>query len=237
MNIMKTDQGRRPAVASEYAQYACLDELLDLQWPRTQAPAELSFLITTQVMELYFKLLSHEWAAACAKLDADDVRGAVVDLRRGHGVQDALNASWEALRTLTPAEFDEFRESFGAASGIQSELYRELEQALGVPYPSRGDAPSLETSAARLLERRGFDGWLAVYRAADQYPDLFDLGEALFDAAERFTRWKQRHLLAVWRSMGEKKGSAGTSGAQWLARGVHQKYLPELWDVRSEGWA
>lgn len=236
MRGMKTDQARPRTVPSEYAQYACLDELLHLQWPRTEAPAELSFLVTTQVMELYFKLLRHEWTAACAKLDRDDVRGAVVDLRRGHGVQDALIASWEALRTLTPREFDEFREAFGAASGIQSELYRELEQALGVPYPSRPDVPSLEWSAARLLERRGFEGWLPVYRAADQNPDLFDLGEALYDAAERFVRWKQRHLLSVWRSMGEKTGSAGTSGAEWLARAVHQKYLPELWDVRSEAW-
>ncbi len=235
---MMTDHDRRHSVASEYAQYACLDELLHLQWPRTQAPAELSFIITTQVMELYFKLLKNEWAAACAKLDADNVRGAVVDLRRGHGVQDALIASWEALRTLTPGEFDEFREAFGAASGIQSELYRDLEQALGVPYPSRtGEAISLEASAAGLLERRGFDGWLAAYRAADQNPDLFDLGEALYAAAERFTQWKQRHLISVWHSMGEKKGSAGTSGAEWLARGVHQKYLPELWNVRSEAWA
>jgi tryptophan 2,3-dioxygenase len=234
---MMTDQaaGRR-TVTSEYAQYACLDELLHLQWPKTDAPAELSFLITTQVMELYFKLLSHEWGAACTKLDSGDVRGAILDLRRGHGVQDALIASWEALRTLTPAEFDEFREAFGAASGIQSELYRDLEQALGVTYPGREGVPSLEQSAARLLERNGVGSWREVYQNSAEHPQLVDLGEALYDAAERFTRWKQRHLLSVWRSMGEKTGSAGTSGAQWLARGVHQKYLPELWDVRTESW-
>ena len=233
-----TDQaaGRRTAT-SEYAQYACLDELLNLQWPRTDAPAELSFIITTQVMELYFKLLSHEWGAACAALDADEIRGAIVDLRRGHGVQDALTASWEALRTLTPAEFDEFREAFGAASGIQSELYRDLEQALGVPYRSRDAAPSLAEAANALLARRGLDGWGEVYRNAAEHPELIDLGEALYDAADRFVRWKQRHLLSVWRSMGEKAGSAGTSGAEWLARGVHRKYLPELWDVRTESWA
>ncbi|HTJ67362.1 MAG TPA: tryptophan 2,3-dioxygenase family protein [Actinospica sp.] len=236
---MMTDQvGRSRTATSEYAQYACLDELLRLQWPRTEAPAELSFIITTQVMELYFKLLHHEWSAACAKLDADDVRGALVDLRRGHGVQDALTASWEALRTLTPAEFDEFRDAFGAASGIQSELYRDLEQALGVPYPSRPPMPSLADAATKLLERRGLaDGWREVYAHSAEHPELIDLGEALFDAADRFTRWKQRHLLSVWRSMGAKPGSAGTSGAEWLARGVHQKYLPELWDVRAEVWA
>lgn len=231
-----TDQatGRR-TTASEYAQYACLDELLHLQWPRTEAPAELSFIITTQVMELYFKLLDHEWGAASAKLDAGDVRGALVDLRRGHGVQDALIASWEALRTLTPAEFDEFRDAFGAASGIQSELYRDLEQHLGAGYPGREGAPSVGEAADRLLERRGISGWRDVYARPSEHPELVDLGEALFDAADRFTRWKQRHLMSVWRSMGEKPGSAGTSGAEWLARGVHRKYLPELWDARSQG--
>jgi tryptophan 2,3-dioxygenase len=239
MKVMMTDQaGRSRTAVSEYARYACLDELLNLQWPRTEAPAELSFIITTQVMELYFKLLHHEWAAACAKLDLDDVRGAIADLRRGHGMQDALTASWEALRTLTPAEFDAFRDAFGAASGIQSELYRDLEQSLGVPYPSRPPVPSLQECAARLLERRGLaGGWREVYASSAEHPELIDLGEALFDAADRFTRWKQRHLLSVWRSMGAKKGSAGTSGAEWLARGVHQKYLSELWDVRAECWA
>ena len=236
---MITDQaaGRRTAT-SEYARYACLDELLDLQWPRTEAPAELSFIITTQVMELYFKLLSHEWTAACAALDSDDVRGAIVDLRRGHGVQDALIASWEALRTLTPAEFDEFREAFGAASGIQSELYRDLEQELGAPGPAgRSRVPSLDEAARALLARRGLGGWRQVYQDAAEQPELIDLGEALYDSADRFVRWKQRHLMSVWRSMGEKTGSAGTSGAEWLARGVHRKYLPELWDVRTGSWA
>lgn len=236
---MITDQaaGRRTAT-SEYGRYACLDELLDLQQPRTEAPAELSFIITTQVMELYFKLLSHEWSAACAALDLDEVRGAIVDLRRGHGVQDALIASWEALRTLTPAEFDEFREAFGAASGMQSELYRDLERALGVPArKADGGAPSLDAAATALLSRRGLDGWRAVYQDPAGNPELMDLGEAMYDTADRFVRWKQRHLMSVWRSMGEKTGSAGTSGAEWLARGVHRKYLPELWDVRTEGWA
>lgn len=238
MSFMITDHasGTRTAT-NEYARYLCLDELLDLQRPRTQAPAELSFIVTAQVMELYFKLLIHEWTAACRALDAGDVRGAIVDLRRGHGVQDALTASWEAQRTLTPAEFDAFREAFGTASGLESELYRDLERALGVPVRSRGEAPSLDEAAKALLTRRGLDSWSAVYRDTAGHPDLFDLGEALFDTADLFVRWKQRHLLVVWRSMGDKAGSAGTSGAEWLARGVHRKYLPELWDVRTEGWA
>ena len=263
---------------NEYEDYAQLRALLTLQRPRTDAPAELSFLVVTQVMELYFTLLRHEWESARDNLirpDAD-VRGVVRTLRRGHGVQDALTASWEALRTLTPVEFDAFRESFGVASGIQSYQYRHIEFLLGARHPralavheqtpyihdelaAQAAAPSLYDATLTLLRRRGFDvpaelaardhrieyagddqvvaAWRAVHAPGSQYADLADLGDALFDTAERHLRWKQRHLLSVWRSMGDKPGSAGTSGAQWLERGVHRKYFPDLWTLRDQGWA
>src|SRR5258708_9794657 len=88
---------------NEYEDYAELRALLTLQKPRTDAPAELSFIVVTQVMELYFTLLRHEWESARdhmlhAESDAD-VRAAVRTLRRGHGAQHALTASWEVLRT------------------------------------------------------------------------------------------------------------------------------------------
>lgn len=264
---------------NEYEDYAELRTLLTLQHPRTDAPAELSFIVVTQVMELYFTLLRHEWESARDQLlhavsDAD-VRTAVRTLRRGHGVQDALTASWEALRTLTPAEFDAFRESFGVASGIQSYQYRHIEFLLGARHPralavheqtpgihdelaAQAAAPSLYDAALVLLRRRGLDvpgelvdrdhttqyegddrivaAWRAVYADDARYAGLIDLGDALFDTAERHLRWKQRHLLSVWRSMGDKPGSAGTSGAQWLERGVHRKYFPDLWTLRDQGW-
>lgn len=264
---------------NEYEDYAQLRALLTLQHPRTDAPAELSFIVVTQVMELYFTLLRHEWESArdCllhASSDAD-VRAAVRTLRRGHGAQDALIASWDALRTLTPAEFDAFRESFGVASGIQSYQYRHIEFLLGGRHPralaiheqnprihdelaAQAASPSLYDAALVLLYRRGFDVpdaladrdhtteykgddqvvavWRAVYADDARNSGLIDLGDALFDTAERHLRWKQRHLLSVWRSMGDKPGSAGTSGAQWLERGVHRKYFPDLWTLRDQGW-
>jgi len=261
---------------NEYEDYAQLRALLTLQRPQTDAPAELSFIVVTQVMELYFTLLRHEWESARESIARGDVRGAVRTLRRGHGVQDALIAAWEALRTLTPAEFDAFRESFGVASGIQSYQYRHLEYLLGARHPralavhdrtprihdelaAQAAAPSLYDATLGLLLRRGLAvpaelaardctteyrgddravaAWRAVYGDGSQYADLADLGDALFDAAERQLRWKQRHLLSVWRSMGDKPGSAGTSGAQWLERGVHRKYFPDLWTLRDQGWA
>jgi tryptophan 2,3-dioxygenase len=265
------------ANSNEYEDYAELRALLELQRPRTDAPAELSFIVVTQVMELYFTLLRHEWESARDALLAPDadLRTVVRTLRRGHGAQDALIAAWEALRTLTPAEFDAFRESFGVASGIQSYQYRHIEFLLGARHPralavheqtprihdelaAQAAAPSLYDAAMVLLRRRGFavpdtlvhrdprtayEGddrvvacWRAVY-ADDRHAEIADLGDALFDTADRQLRWKQRHLLSVWRSMGDKPGSAGTSGAQWLERGVHRKYFPDLWTLRDQGWA
>lgn len=263
---------------NEYEEYARLRPLLTLQRPRTDAPAELSFIVVTQVMELYFTLLRRDWERARDELmrpDAD-VRGVVRTLRRGHGAQDALAAAWEALRTLTPAEFDAFRDSFGVASGIQSYQYRHVEFLLGARHPralavhdrtpdiqadlaAQAASPSLYDAALVLLRRRGFDVpaalaerdprteyqgddrvvtvWRAVYCGEPGYGDLVDLGDALYDTAQRHVCWKQRHLLSVWRSMGDKPGSAGTSGAQWLERGVHRKYFPDLWMLRDQGWA
>lgn len=260
--------------ANEYEDYARLRTLLTLQQPRTDAPAELSFLVVTQVMELYFTLLRHEWGQARSHILAGETRAAIRTLRRGHGVQDALIASWEALRTLTPAEFDAFRESFGVASGIQSVQYRHLEFLLGARHPkalavhdrtpdsqaelrAQAESPSMYDAALQLLharkiplpgellrrdpavqydgDDRGVAAWREVYGAESAHTDLADLGDALFDTAERHVRWKQRHLLIVWRAMGDKPGSAGTSGAQWLERGVHRKYFPDLWTLRDEG--
>lgn len=264
------------SAANEYADYAGLGTLLTLQRPRTGAPAELSFLVVTQVMELYFTLLRHEWQHARAAITAGEVREAVRTLRRGHGVQDALTAAWEGLRTLTPAEFDSFRDSFGPASGIQSYQYRHIEFLLGARHPgalavherapqtadelrAQAVAPSLYDAALGLLYRRGlpvpadllardhtvdYPGdpravalWRTVHACPEGLTDLADLGDALFDAAERHLRWKQRHLLVVWRALGDKPGSAGTSGARWLERGVHRKYFPDLWALRGEGGA
>ena len=284
MEIATAEQGapprvERPAGArNEYADYARISTLLTLQNPRTDEPAELSFLVVTQVMELYFTLLRRDWELARSQLAEDRPREAVAALRRGHGTQEALIGAWEALRTLTPPQFDAFRESFGVASGIQSYQYRHAEFLLGARHPralavhdrtpaiqaelrGQAESPSLYDAALGLLGRCGFalppelaerdftvqyegddravEAWREVYRGRVEGllgRDLVDLADALFDTAERHLRWKQRHLLAVWRSMGDKPGSAGTSGAQWLERGVHRKYFPDLWTLRDSGW-
>jgi tryptophan 2,3-dioxygenase len=158
--------------ATPYAEYAGIDALHALRRPRTGEPAETSFIVTTQVMELLFGLLRHEWTQAQTALRADDLPAASDALRRGNQVQDVLISSWDLLAGLTPIEFGAFRDALGAASGVQSYAYRHLEFLLGnksagmvrphaaVPevhaeLRAALEAPSLYDDVLALLERRG----------------------------------------------------------------------------------
>ncbi len=159
--------------ATPYSDYACLEQLLTLQRPRTDHAVEMSFVVTTQVMELIFKLLRHEWEEARRLIRCDDVRGALAVLRRANHHFEVLNASWQMLITLTPTEFNSFRDALGEASGFQSYLYRHLEFLVGnksasLVRPHRDTpgafeelqaalaAPSLYDEVLALLARRGF---------------------------------------------------------------------------------
>ena len=142
------------AGATPYVRYGGIDTLLGLQETRSGQPAETGFLITTQVMELLFSRIRHEWVQARDALDAGDVPAALAALRRGTRAQDVLVESWDLLAALTPTEFNAFREHLGEASGFQSYTYRELEFLLGHKRPEmlRYQPPG-DPAAARLEDR------------------------------------------------------------------------------------
>lgn len=167
----------RPTVTFEgstpYDLYVGTEVLHNLQHTVTDAPEELAFLVTTQVMELYFGLLRSEWQLAQRQLAADEVAAATVTVRRSIRHFEALNAAWASLSWLTPEQFNGFRDALGEASGFQSAMYRHVEFLLGnkssvmlrpyrrVPSVHREleealHAPSLYDSVLSLLARRGF---------------------------------------------------------------------------------
>jgi tryptophan 2,3-dioxygenase len=156
-----------------YDQYVHASTLHSLQQPLSTDPGELSFLMTSQIMELYFGLICHELAEVQRRLRADDVWAALAPLRRAALHLESLNASWRGLRWMTPADFNRFRERLGEASGFQSAMYRRLEFLLGLKTaslirPFRGQpgvhqelaralaAPSVWDDALAALARRGF---------------------------------------------------------------------------------
>ena len=159
--------GRTP-----YEDYVQADVLTHLQHPLSDDPGELAFLVTTQVMELWFTALVHEWETASAALRRDDLSTAMAALRRSVRELEALNGSWAPLAGLTPTEFNSYRSALGEGSGFQSAMYRRLEFLLGeksrsllVPHKGTPRAhdelekalhePSLYDEVLRLLARRG----------------------------------------------------------------------------------
>lgn len=155
-----------------YEDYIQADVLTHLQHPLSDDPGEMVFLVTTQVMELWFTVVVHEWHTAAQALRRDDLPVAMDALKRSTYELEALNAAWRPLARLTPAQFNSYRGALGEGSGFQSAMYRRLEFLLGeksssMLVPHRGaprehaelekalQEPSLWDEVLRLLHRRG----------------------------------------------------------------------------------
>jgi tryptophan 2,3-dioxygenase len=160
--------------ATPYDIYVRTDVLHSIQEMFTDVPEERAFLVASQIMELYFGQLRFEWELAQKHLRADDVRGALVVLRRSVRQFEALVASWSTIDWLTPMEFNRFRDHLGVASGFQSWAYRRVEQLLGIkqrgltqlyrnnpsvhePMMAAFQGPSLYDDAIAALARGGMD--------------------------------------------------------------------------------
>ncbi|RIH62142.1 tryptophan 2,3-dioxygenase [Streptomyces sp. SHP22-7] len=160
--------------STPYEDYVKADVLTHLQHTLSDDPGEMVFLVTTQVMELWFTVIVHEWETAARALREDRTDVARDALKRSVRELEALNASWTPLAGLTPAQFNSYRGALGEGSGFQSAMYRRLEFLLGdksasMLVPHRGSPrvhaelekalhePSLYDEVVRLLARRGYD--------------------------------------------------------------------------------
>ncbi|MFD4525201.1 tryptophan 2,3-dioxygenase family protein [Streptomyces sp. NPDC058470] len=145
-----------------YEDYVQADVLTHLQQTRSDDPGEMVFLVTTQVMELWFTVIVHEWETAAKALREDRVPVAVAALKRSVRELEALNASWRPLAQLTPAQFNSYRAALGEGSGFQSAMYRRMEFLLG------------EKSASMLVPHRGAPRVHAELEKALHEPSLYD---------------------------------------------------------------
>jgi tryptophan 2,3-dioxygenase len=156
-----------------YGDYLALDELLAAQRPLTPAHDEMLFIVIHQVSELWMKLIIHELEGAMRLLEQGVIDPSLKMLTRVCRAQEQMTNAWEVLKTMTPADYLEFRSSFGRASGFQSHQYRLIEFLLGNrnpfmmrPHEHRPEhhallqnalnSPSLYDLALHLLARRGF---------------------------------------------------------------------------------
>ncbi|MGE3180700.1 MAG: tryptophan 2,3-dioxygenase [Phycisphaerae bacterium] len=122
-----------PRKSLTYSSYLKVDELLALQVPKSE-PAEhdeMLFIIIHQVYELWFKQLLHEFDKVCRDLTANRLYGVMASIKRCRTIMKVMVAQLDILETMTPMEFNSFRNRLESASGFQSAQFRELEFLLG----------------------------------------------------------------------------------------------------------
>lgn len=184
-----------------YSDYLMLEKVLTAQEPLSAAHDEMLFIIQHQTSELWMKLALHEISSAIRAVREDRLEPAFKMLTRVARIFEQLNSAWDVLRTMTPSEYTEFRESLGQSSGFQSWQYRAIEFLAGNrnlamlrPHAHRPDlmekleailaAPSLYDEAIRLLARNGFD-----------------IGEEAERRDWRETRTENDKVFAAWQTV------------------------------------
>jgi tryptophan 2,3-dioxygenase len=163
-----------PAVT--YGTYLRIDDLLALQQPRSEGPEhdELLFIVIHQVYELWFKELLHELDRVARLLTDDEPYRAQHTLKRILTILKVLVAQLDILETMTPLEFQSFRQRLEAASGFQSDQFRQIEFLLGIKSDAAIARFASGTRARTALEKRHreptiWDAFLH-YLAREGYP-------------------------------------------------------------------
>ena len=219
-----------------YSSYLALDDLLSCQHPLTDEHDELLFVIIHQVYELWFKQILHETALLQRRLEDGNGAGALHTARRIAKILKTIVGQLDVLETMTPKQFAAFRPELGSSSGFQSRQFRVLEATLGrrdftepIDDPQLRDAigrPSVYDSLLRFLD--GAD--LAAVYAEEAEPA--EVCEALVDIDEGIQEWRYRHLMMVQRIIGNRMGTGGSAGADYLRSTLFRPAFPELWQVR-----
>src|SRR6187455_228086 len=151
---MSDESARSSAVT--YANYLQIDALLELQKPRSDGPEhdEMLLIVIHQVYELWFKQLLHEFDRVMHLLRASDAVRAQHTLKRILTILKVLVAQLDILETMTPLEFLSFRSRLEAASGFQSDQFRQIEFVLGAKSQSAIGRFAASSRARAALERR-----------------------------------------------------------------------------------
>lgn len=132
-------------------------------------------------------------------------------------------------------------ERYPAGSEARRRLERRLESrslwdfflhhlaSSGVPVP-RAD---LERDVTRRVESSPAlrEALIAVYRSQ---PVLAELCERLVDLDEGIMEWRYRHVKMVQRTIGTRRGTGGSAGADYLLKTLNQPLFPDLWAIRTE---
>lgn len=114
-----------------YSEYLQLHKILGAQRLRSTEHSEMLFIVSHQVYELWFKQTICELELLQSQLEAGDTSRALRSLRRILAIFRVMLAQLEVLESMTPMQFNNFRDLLEASSGFESAQFREIEAILG----------------------------------------------------------------------------------------------------------
>ena len=75
---------------------------------------------------------------------------------------------------------------------------------------------------------------LEIIEVYKNTPLLAHLCELLVDFDEGIQEWRYRHVKMVERTIGTKRGTGDSLGAEYLKKTLFQPVFPDLWEIRAE---
>jgi tryptophan 2,3-dioxygenase len=217
------------STVTDYEKYIRTAELLALQKEPDQLTChdEMQFQVVHQAAELWMKLIEFELRGVSALLGEGELPRAVSGLHRVARIQRLLLAQLDLLDTMSPRAYMTVRTGLGRGSGQESPGFRTMLRLPGELVWPAAEA-YLASSGVSLRE---------IYEDPERHHPLLQLCEALVDHDQLLQLWRQRHLVLVYRIIGEGTPSLKGKPSELLARGMKQRFFPKLWEVRDQLFA
>ena len=221
----------QPYPPIHYSDYLKIDDLLNLQKPRSEefgksAHDETLFIVIHQVYELWFKQILFELDSALklfsqSRIDERDMLMATHRLQRIIEIQKILVAQVDVLETMTPLDFLEFRDFLYPASGFQSAQFRLVENKLGLINRLTYNKAEYDKALK--------DSDVAPVKNAEESPSLFELLEKWLErtpflSSESFEFWKS-YRVAVENRIKDSREKLKESDLESKTIEAHTKSL------------
>ena len=101
------------------------------------------------------------------------------------------------------------------------------QRGVDVPEEVRSIDPREPTRPSKAIQQ----GLLRIYR---EQPEVAILLELMTDIDEGLQEWRYRHVKIAERTIGNKPGTGGSSGVEFLKKSLFHPVFPDLWAIRHE---
>ncbi|MFE5847611.1 tryptophan 2,3-dioxygenase family protein [Streptomyces niveus] len=218
-----------------YRDHLRLDALLPAV--RTDSdPYTAIFLVPHQGCEVHFDLMLTLIREAGDALAAGDGERAADMVRPLPSLMSLVIGAFDVLAKLPVERFERVREAMGTASGIQSAQWRAVEYACG-----RRDERHLYTPGFTAEEQAMLRQQLAATSLFDQFTTFAAAADSPSHAAlvreirtdlvafgRAVSRWRIAHVDIAVRLLGDRPGTAGTTGVAYLRAAAARPIFPGL---------